>query len=277
MVSGEPLKVLTIGGSDSGGAAGVQADLKTFTALGVYGMSVITVVTAQNSVRVEEVYPLPADFVAAQLEAVLSDYGAAALKTGFIGRIDLLTVIAATLQKYSLQNVVIDPVLVNHKGKAMFSPQVVQTYCQHLLPLATLITPNRREAALLTDLLVESVAQMETAATHLHAMGPQYVLIKGGREEQETVDVLFDGREMGYLRRPWIETENTHGSGDTLSAAICAYLAQGESVRSAVEMACGFTAVAIEKAVSWQLGQGHGPLSQITAYQRETPGDTAHK
>ncbi|MCB9419584.1 MAG: bifunctional hydroxymethylpyrimidine kinase/phosphomethylpyrimidine kinase [Ardenticatenaceae bacterium] len=257
----EPVKVLTIAGSDSGGAAGLQADLKTWAALGMYGMSVVSVVTAQNSMAVTAVHPLPLDFVAAELDAVLTDYGAAAVKTGFLGRVDLIQTIAAKLSLYQLCNIVIDPVLVNHKGQAMFSPEVTQAYIDHLLPLADLITPNRREAELLTGLSVQSVMEMETAVIHLHAFGPKYVLLKGGRDGDELVDLFYDGTAVTQFRSPRIDTINTHGSGDTLSAAVCAFLAQGMGMETAVYKAHQFTHQAIQRAASWQLGHGHGPVA----------------
>jgi hydroxymethylpyrimidine/phosphomethylpyrimidine kinase len=254
---------LTIAGSDSGGAAGLQADLKTFTALKVYGMSVITAVTAQNSVRVAAVHFLPAEFVAAQLNAVLSDYGADAAKTGFIGRVDLIETIATRLAAYDLPFLVVDPVLVNHRGEAMFGPAVTQAYQKHLLPLAWLVTPNRHEAALLAGMEVTSPAELETAARALHHLGPRFVLIKGGRDGDDVVDLLFDGEQFTWLRSPWLDTNNTHGSGDTLSAAIAAYLAQGVATVTAIQQAHHFTTRAIQAAVPWQLGAGHGPLSHF--------------
>ena len=259
---GNPAKALTIAGSDSGGAAGLQADLRTLAALGVYGMSVVTAVTAQNSLLVTAVHPLPPDFVAAQLDAVLSDYGAEAVKTGFLGRVPLIQIIAGKIRAYQLPNVIIDPVLVNHKGEAMFAPDVPQAYIGHLFPLAHLVTPNRREAALLTGTDVTSVADMETAATRIHARGPQHVLITGGRAGGDAVDVLYDGRSFTHLHSPHIETQNTHGSGDTLSAAVCALLARGVEMETAVRQAHQFTAQAIQKAAAWHLGQGHGPVAQ---------------
>lgn len=262
MFKTEPAKVLTIAGSDSGGAAGLQADLRTFAALGAYGLCALTVVTAQNSQSIHQVHSLPSDFVAAQLDAVLTDYGASAVKTGFIGRFDLIQLIATKLQEYHLSNIVIDPVLVNHKGKPIFPPEVSQAYLKYLFPLADLVTPNRHEAALLTDMKVESIADMETAAFHLHTFGPQYVLIKGGQDEQNMVDILFDGKKVTHFPTPYIQTTNLHGSGDTLSAAICVYLAMGQSIEDAVKKAQEFTAVAIQTAASWQLGAGHGPVAQ---------------
>ena len=269
-MAGEPAKVLTIAGSDSGGAAGLQADLKTFTALGVYGMSVVTTVTAQNSVRVEDVHSLPASLVAQQMGAVLSDYGAVAVKTGFIGRADLIEAIAGHLAAYAADQppgeepfIVVDPVLVNHRGEPMFPADVVHGYRQRLLPLAHLVTPNRREAALVTERPVETLAEMVEAAHILHAQSGGAALVKGGREGKQVVDVFFDGEEAVQLRAEWVETANTHGSGDTLSAAIVAFLARGESTLDAVRLARTFTRAAIRSAAGWQMGAGHGPLNHL--------------
>lgn len=226
-------------------------------------MSVITAVTAQNSVAVTAVQFMPAEMVAAQLEAVLSDYGAAAVKTGFIGRVELIETIAQKVGAYGLRHLVVDPVLVNHRGEAMFGAAVIQAYQEHLLPLAWLVTPNRAEAALLAGMAVESLADMETAAQIIHRFGPRFVLIKGGREGDDIVDLLFDGKRCTWLRSPWLATDNTHGSGDTLSAAITAYLGQRMETEMAVRQAHEFTAGAIQAAVHWRLGAGHGPLSHF--------------
>ncbi|MCI0397782.1 MAG: bifunctional hydroxymethylpyrimidine kinase/phosphomethylpyrimidine kinase [Chloroflexi bacterium] len=263
-MANEPLKLLTIAGSDSGGAAGLQCDLKTFTALNAYGMSVVTAVTAQNSLAVAAVYYLPADFVAAQLLAVLSDYGAAAAKTGFIGRVDIVEAIAATLAAHPIRRLVVDPVLVNHRGEPMFTPAVVQAYQERLLPLATLVTPNRREAALLAGRPVEAVTtirEMAGAAQAIYACGPGAVLVKGGRDGEEMADVLYDGRTLATFRSPRVDTDNLHGSGDTLSAAVCVFLAQGLPLAEAVRHAHHFTAGAIRGGAAWRLGAGHGPIS----------------
>jgi hydroxymethylpyrimidine/phosphomethylpyrimidine kinase len=253
-------KVLTIAGSDSGGAAGLQADLRAWAVLGVYGMCAITAVTAQNSLHVKAAQFMPADFIATQLDVVLSDYGADAVKTGFLGRVDLIETIAHQLNKYSLANVVIDPVLVNHKGEAMFAPEVTRAYIDHLIPLADLVTPNRREAELLTGLSAKTVAEMETAVHHIHALGPQNIFIKGGSDGDKMVDVFYDGAAIIHLRTRRIDTQNTHGSGDTLSAAVCAYLANGMKMKTAVRHAHQFTAKAIQKGANWKLGKGHGPV-----------------
>ncbi len=254
-----PLPLLTIAGSDSGGAAGLQADLKTWAVLktwaalgaeglSLYGMSAITAVTAQNSVRVDAVHYLPPDFVAAQIDAVLSDYGAAGIKTGFLGRVDILEVVANRLSYWRerLQPspvIIIDPVLVNHRGEAMFGPEVAAAYRQLLFPLADLVTPNAAEAALLG---------IRDDATP--------VLVKGLRRGDEIIDVLRDGRDRIELSQPRIDTINTHGSGDTLSAAVCAYRAVGNDWPDAVRRAQAFTHAAIRRGASRQLGAGHGPL-----------------
>lgn len=260
----EPVKLLTIGGSDSGGAAGIQADLKTWTVLGGYGMSVLTAVTAQNSQSVQDVTWMTPQFVQSQLEAVLGDYGATAVKTGFLGRADLIIAISAMLQKYRPSHIVSDPVLVNHRGQSMFPDEVRQLYLAYLLPLADLITPNLGETAvLLQTSSIDSYAKLRRAATRLHEIGAKNVVIKGFRDGSEIVDVLFDGATFTDFRQPSIETENTHGSGDTLSAAICAFLAQGVGMKTAVAQAQQFTHHAIQRAAHWQLGGGHGPLALL--------------
>lgn len=259
----EPVKVLTIAGSDSGGAAGLQADLKTFTALGAYGMSVVTVVTAQNSQRVSAVLPLPAHLVESQLEAVFADYGAIAVKTGFIGQQELVEKIAWQLARFRPSFVVVDPVLVNHKGQAMFPPGVTEAYRRHLLPIADLITPNPEEVALLSGRPATSLADLQEAARAILALGPHYVLAKGFREEDTLVDILVGAGEDQVYRQPVINTINTHGSGDTLSAAVCVLLAQGQTMTQAVEGARRYTRDAIQRAAGWRLGHGHGPLSHF--------------
>lgn len=260
----EPVKLLTIGGSDSGGAAGIQADLKTWTVLGGYGMSAITAVTAQNSLIVQDVAWMTPQFVQSQLDAVLSDYGATAVKTGFLGQAELIIAVSAMLQKYKPAHIVIDPVLVNHRGQQMFPDEVRQVYLAYLLPIADLITPNLVETAvLLQTSSIDSYAKLRHAATRLHQIGAKNVLITGFRDGAELVDVLFDGATFTDFRQPHIETNNTHGSGDTLSAAICAFLAQGVPLTEAISPAQQFTHRAIARAAHWQLGAGHGPLALL--------------
>jgi hydroxymethylpyrimidine/phosphomethylpyrimidine kinase len=272
---GQPVPVLTIGGSDSGGAAGIQADLKTFTALRVYGMSAITAVTAQNSARVAAVLYLPADFLAAQIDAVLEDYGAAAIKTGFIGRAELIEVIAERLRTWqarALEHVgrlVIDPVLANHRGESMFGPEVDEAYRQLLLPLASLVVPNRAEAALLSRQPVDNLVEGETAAQALHRMGAKHVLLKGIPAREALIDLYYDGQAMVPLAAPRLETANTHGSGDTLSAAIAASLAQGQPLLEAIRRARAYTQAGLRGSQGWRLGAGHGPLQHWAGVDKD--------
>ena len=264
-MSDQPVKTLTIGGSDSGGAAGIQADLKTWTALGVYGMSVITAVTAQNSETVESLQYIGPEMVAAQIDAVLSDYGAHALKTGFLGQAQLIEQIARRLQAHAAGPLVVDPVLVTHKGQSMFPAQVVGAYREHLLPLAELVTPNWREATLLAGFDAEIEPRKETLlgiAEALCATGANQLLITGvPAAERQIIDWWFDGNLLRPLTHQQIETNNRHGSGDTLSAAICANLALGMEMGSAITSAQVFTRRALAGSAAWRLGRGHGPLS----------------
>ncbi len=273
---------MTIAGSDSGGAAGVQADLKTWAALGVYGMSAITAVTAQNSERMAAVHYLPPGMVAAQIDAVLSDYGAAAIKTGFLGRVEIIEAVAgrlaywlsrpdrfsANLSGLSRPFIVIDPVLVNHRGEAMFGPEVAGAYQELLFPLADLITPNRVEAGLLGVGVAEqgeeeqgSGGAGEQGGGEEPVEGGPRLLVKGWRQiEGQIVDLFWDGDRRHQLPQPLIDTANTHGSGDTLSAAICAYRAQGHDWPEAIRRAQAYTHAAIRRGAAWRLGAGHGPL-----------------
>lgn len=266
-VNDSPQRVLTIAGSDSGGAAGLQADLRTWALLGVYGMSVVTAVTAQNSLAVNAVQWMSAELVAAQLDAVLSDYKADAAKTGFLGRVEIIEVVAAKLAAYAVPHIVIDPVLVNHQGVPLFPTAVMQAIIDHLLPLAELVTPNLVEASLLANLAVESVVDGETAVRHIHTLGPQHVLLKRIPDGDQLVDLFFDGHAVTQLPTTKIETLNTHGSGDTLSAAVCAFLAQGMGMSTAVSRARQFTIAAIQNSASWQMGGGHGPVFPVIGEQ----------
>lgn len=271
MENAQPAKVLTIAGSDSGGAAGLQADLKTFTALGVYGMSAVTVVTAQNSVEVAGVQLLSPQFVAAQIDVVLQDYGADAAKTGFLGSAALIEQVSLSLQPYRQTrpfHLVVDPVLVNHRGEPMFGIEVVNAYRRWLLPESTVLTPNRREAALLCENDAETWEQMVDAAQQLCAMGARRVLITGVWRDRRFGDLFYDGEEVVFLEGQHLKTAHTHGSGDTLSAALTAYLAQGYSVVESVHYARAFTARAIKGSAAWRMGGGHGPLNH---FFRERP------
>lgn len=258
----QPIPLLTIAGSDSGGAAGLQADLKTWTSLGFYGMSAITAVTAQNSERVRAVQFLPPDFVAAQIDSVLEDYGAAAIKTGFIGQVELVEAIAGRLAEWREKfkprpHIIIDPVLVNNRHEPMFPPIVAEAYRKFLFPLADLLTPNLAEAELL-GLVIDRQWLLPTDLIH---SGVSRILLKGlWEKEGEIIDLFWDGQTTTFLPQQVIPTENVHGSGDTLSAAICAFLAKGYEWLEAVRRAQEFTHAAIFRSAGWRLGAGHGPL-----------------
>lgn len=272
----QPPPLLTIAGSDSGGAAGLQADLKTWTALGVYGMSAVTVVTAQNSERVAQAHFLPPELVAAQIDTVLSDYGAAAIKTGFLGRVEIIAAIAHQLRKLpdlsglhrpdrssSAPFLLIDPVLVNHRAEPMFPPEVTAAYRDHLFPLADLITPNRHEAALLAGRPLPPDSDPDALAAFLGGLGARTVLLKGMRDGDTLTDWLWDGATLTPFSQAAVDTTNTHGSGDTLSAAICAFVAMGRSLPEAIQAAQVYTAAAIRRGAAWRLGAGHGPLGHM--------------
>jgi len=223
-------------------------------------MVALTAVTAQNSLAINAVEFMPPTFLRAQLDAIFADYGAAGVKTGFFGRADLIEAAADGLRQHAPSIVIIDPVLVNHKGAAMFRDDVLRAYKTHLIPQATIVTPNLHEAALLAGLAIEKWEDVKTAVFQIHALGASHVLLKGWREGDVMVDVLCDGQTIRRFTTPIIETNNLHGSGDTLSAAICLFLARGDGIETAVSRAITFTYQAIKNGANWQLGQGHGPV-----------------
>jgi hydroxymethylpyrimidine/phosphomethylpyrimidine kinase len=253
---------LTIAGSDSGGGAGIQADIRTFHAFGVFGTTAITAITAQNTLGVHAVHAIPADIVRAQILAVTDDLRPAAFKTGMLATRELVGVVADTIVESSLPNYVLDPVMVASSGDRLLDADAERAVVDRLLPLATLVAPNLGEAAVLIGTTVEGMAAMEAAARRLVAMGARAALVKGGHMEgDEVVDVLFDGNLVHAWTRPKLASRNTHGTGCTLSAAIAAGLALGRPLLEAVEDALDFVHRAIESAPG--LGGGHGPLNHF--------------
>lgn len=253
---------LTIAGSDSSGGAGIQADLKTFAAFGVYGASVITALTAQNTQGVRGVHPVPADFVTAQLDAVFDDLEVSAVKIGMVAELDIAKAIALGLSRWKPRQVVLDPVMVATSGDRLLSAAAVKHLREDLIPLATLITPNLPEAA---ALLEEGVASSEAAIAdqgrRLIALGARAVLIKGGHGKgAESIDYLFTGDGVMALPAPRIATKNTHGTGCSLSSAIAAGLAKGETLEQAVRHAKTWISAAIAAADRISVGKGHGPI-----------------
>ncbi len=251
---------LTIAGSDSGGGAGIQADLKTFHAFGVFGTSAITAITAQNTVGVRAIQRIEPQIVADQIRAVAEDLEPAAAKTGMLADAPIIEAVAGALQDVGLRRLVVDPVMVAKSGDRLLREDAVAALSAVLLPLAEVVTPNLPEAAILAKRRVETLEEMKAAAEVLIEHGARSVLLKGGHlRADELVDVYFDGTEWREWREPRLETRHTHGTGCTLSAAICAGLALGQPRIAAVEHARAFTRRAIESAPG--LGAGHGPLN----------------
>lgn len=260
-------KALTIAGSDSGGGAGIQADLKTFQELDVYGMSVITVLTAQNTLGVQGVYPQSLEAIEAQIDSVLSDIGADAIKTGMLYSTEIISLVARKLRQYKVSNLVVDPVMYAKGGAPLLQPEAMDALKRELLPLATVITPNVPEACGILG--IEEITceeEMEGVAGRLLDCGAKYVLLKGGHlSSGEAVDLLMDRNESIYLRSPRINTRHTHGTGCTLASAITAQLAKGFSVKEAVATAKQFITAAISNSLS--IGGGIGPTDHA-AFRR---------
>ena len=262
-------KILTVAGSDSGGGAGIQADLKTITVLGGYGASVITALTAQNTLGVEGVLETPKDFIRAQMDAVLSDVGADAVKTGMLADAETVRCVAQGIKDYKLETVVVDPVMVATSGDRLLAQEAVETLKAELLPLAFMVTPNLYEASILCAFPVNSLKDMKAAAQEIHKLGPRMVLIKGGHLEDRgdrAVDLLYDGRSLETFEGPWINTENTHGTGCTLSAALATLLAQGRTPGRAVQEAKKFMAQTLAGSV--KIGRGRGPVNHFAPISR---------
>ncbi|NLZ92921.1 MAG: bifunctional hydroxymethylpyrimidine kinase/phosphomethylpyrimidine kinase [Firmicutes bacterium] len=259
---------LTIAGSDSGGGAGIQTDLKTFTALNVYGTSVITALTAQNTKGVQGIHTVPADFVSCQLESVLSDIPVQAAKTGMLGEADIIHAVAQQVKKFQLEKLVVDPVMVAESGDRLFKTEAVETLIKELLPLALIVTPNLPEASVLVGSKIETVPEMIAAAKKIISYGPRYVLIKGGHlNGEEMVDILHDGENIYRFSEKKLQTIHTHGSGCTYAAAIAANLAKGFSPIQAVKISKRFITNAILHGIS--VGGGYGPTNPIGALMAE--------
>jgi hydroxymethylpyrimidine/phosphomethylpyrimidine kinase len=260
-------KALTIAGSDSGGGAGIQADLKTFSAFRVFGMSVITAVTAQNSVGVQGVENLPPAFVAQQLRSVLGDFGADAAKCGMLSTAPIIEAVTEVLREQPIEKLVVDPVMVatvttsggaKKSGDALLQPDAREALVTQILPLALVVTPNLPEAEVLANMRVEARPDMEEAARRIHALGPRYVLVKGGHLKGEALDLLWNGREFTTFVAPRVDSPNTHGTGCTFSAAIAAGLSRSQALGDAIREAKAYVTEAIRGGFT--LGRGVGQL-----------------
>jgi hydroxymethylpyrimidine/phosphomethylpyrimidine kinase len=256
-------RVLSIAGSDSGGGAGIQADLKTFAALGCFGMTAITALTAQNTCGVRAIHPVPPDMLRAQIDAVLDDIGADAVKIGMLHSPEIVRTVAQAIDRHQLQRVVFDPVMVATSGAKLIDDPAIAVLVAELFPRATLITPNLDEAALLVGRPLTNTHDMAQAAAELLARGARAVLLKGGHLAGDTVmDLLLQpSTEPLWLQAPRIATANTHGTGCTLSSAIAAHLALGATLAQAVQLARDFVRQALQAGASVKTGQGEGPLN----------------
>ncbi|GAC1428753.1 MAG: bifunctional hydroxymethylpyrimidine kinase/phosphomethylpyrimidine kinase [Ktedonobacteraceae bacterium] len=258
-------RALTIAGSDSGAGAGIQADLKTFAALGVYGLSVLTAVTAQNTVGVRAAEELSPTLIAAQIDAVLEDIGVSVAKTGMLSSSVIIETVADRVRAWKLR-LVVDPVMRAKGGDALLRPEAVTTLRTLLFPLAEVVTPNLPEAEELTGRRIETVDDMREAARALHAMGPRHVVVKGGHRSDKPVDVYFDGKAFVELHAERIHTLHTHGTGCTFSAAITAFLALDQSMQEAVTHAKSYITEAIRHAPG--IGHGHGPVGHFWRWEQ---------
>jgi hydroxymethylpyrimidine/phosphomethylpyrimidine kinase len=258
-------RALTIAGSDSGGGAGIQADLKTFAAHGVFGMSAITALTAQNTVGVQGVFEIPPDFVGLQIDSVMPDLGADAVKTGMLANAGIIRTVAAKLSEYAVTVLVVDPVMVAKGGDSLLRPEARESLVQYLLPLAAVLTPNLPEAQELCGFEIRSLEDMRRAARAIQALGPRAVVVKGGHlaSSEESRDVLFDGKNFEEFTVRRIESKNTHGTGCTFASAIAASLALGLSTNEAVRAAKDYVFRIIRASVDLGLGKGFGPMNHM--------------
>lgn len=251
-------KVLTIAGSDSSGGAGIQADIKTFSAHGVFGMSVITAVTAQNTQGVFAVQDMTPEIIGTQLDAIFSDIDVDAVKIGMVSQIETIKIIAEKLKQYQPKHIVVDPVMISKSGYGLLSPNAKEALIQKLIPLATVITPNLPEAEVITGRRITTIAEMKEAALQIHALGAKSVLVKGGHLEDDATDISFNGREFRSFSGVRINTTNTHGTGCTLSSAITANLAKDLDLNNAISEAKAYITLAIKH--SFSIGKGVGPV-----------------
>ena len=260
----KPVRILSIAGSDPSGGAGLQADVKTITILGGFAMTVITALTVQNTLGVQEIVALPPDLVARQFDALAADIGFDAIKTGMLPNLAVLETVVARIRTYGLARIIIDPVLAAKRGESLMDADAIPLLKEELLPLAQLVTPNIPEAEILSGIIITGPDDMKKAALIIRQTGVGNVLIKGGHlpgRNTEALDILYDGRNFHEFRAPHINTKNTHGTGCTFASAIATFLAAGYDMPEAVARAKDYVTEAIRHA--WQLGKGQGPLNHL--------------
>ena len=254
--------VLTIAGSDPSGGAGIQADLKALSANGVFGMSVLTSITAQNTCGVSSVFHLPSDIIEAQLDVIFSDIPVTTIKTGMLATPSIIMTVSKKLAMQNIEHLIVDPVMVAKGGHALLEEEAISSLKSELCPQAFLITPNIYEAEVLAGKTIKTLAEVRAAAKIIHQLGCRHVLIKGGHlQEQPGTDLLYDGRFFRMYKGEYIQTQNTHGTGCTLASAIAAHLAKGKPIADAIEAAKAYTTEAIRH--SFTLGKGHGPTDHF--------------
>ncbi len=256
-------KVMTIAGSDSGGGAGIQADIKTISALECFATSALTAVTAQNTMGVKSIHEIPAKIVHEQITMVLDDIGTDALKIGMLHSVEIIEIIAQIIQEYQLKNVVLDPVMISTSGDKLIQNEAIQAIREQLIPVATFITPNLHEALELAHCQLDNIKiTLESLTQKVHDLGAKYVLLKGGHTDNpsESTDILYDGKAFEYFKTSRIKTQNTHGTGCTLSSAIACFLAHGQEPRIAIKNAKNYISEAILHGKDYQIGHGHGAV-----------------
>lgn len=256
-------RLLTIAGSDSGGGAGIQADLKTFMAFGVYGMSAITALTSQNTKGVQGIFEVPPDFIYQQIQSVVSDIGVDAVKTGMLASTEIVAVVSKAVRDFKIPNLVVDPVMVAKSGDALLAESARRAIWEELIPQAMVITPNIFEAEVLLNRKIKDLSDMQQAARDLKESGCQWVVLKGGHLnlDNQAIDVVYDGQKFQLLKSPRIKTRHTHGTGCTFASAIAAGLGKGYPVIKAIRQAKKYITAAIENGLA--LGTGHGPTNHL--------------
>ncbi len=260
-------QVLTIAGSDSGGGAGIQADIKALSANGVFGLSAITAVTAQNTEEITEVFELPLSIIAAQMDALFDDFDVAAVKTGMLSSAAIVELVAARLKSQHVANLVVDPVMISKSGHPLLTPEAMEAVKTQLFPLALIVTPNVHEAQQLAGIEITSLADARQAAKAIHRLGCKHVVIKGGHLLSErATDLLYDGRFFNVLKGHFIETTHTHGTGCTFASALAAHLARERPVLDAVQAAKAYVTEAIRHGLA--IGHGHGPTDHFYFLER---------
>ncbi|MCK6510267.1 bifunctional hydroxymethylpyrimidine kinase/phosphomethylpyrimidine kinase [Myxococcota bacterium] len=270
-------RVLVIAGSDSGGGAGIQADIKTIAARGVYGMTAITALTAQNTMGVEDVFEIPLAFVGRQIDVVMKDIGANVWKTGMLSSREIIGLVAGRARDYLVDRLIVDPVMVAKGGSLLLKTDAKDALIRELFPVAFAITPNHHEAQELTGLEIKTPQDMEEAARKLHQMGPRYVIVKGGDlpKEQDALDILYDGGSFFTLRARRRQTYNTHGTGCTFASAFAAEIARGQPVLDAARLAKRYVTAAIDYADEMDIGNGNGPLNHFFGKVTPLPDESS--